>query len=147
MSTRLYTIGFTKKSAEEFFGALKKVKLATLIDIRLSNQSQLAGFTKGRDLPYFLREICGADYLHLPEWAPTQEILDAFKKKKGMTWETYEREFNSLLARRAIEKRAAALDLDRACLLCSEPTPEHCHRRLVAEYLAERLPGLSVWHI
>jgi uncharacterized protein (DUF488 family) len=146
MSTKLYTIGFTQKSAEEFFEILKENEISTLIDIRLSNQSQLAGFTKGRDLPYFIKEICGAGYLHLPEWAPTKEIMDGFKKK-GMAWETFEKQFNALMAERKIEDKASRLDLDRACLLCSEPTPDHCHRRLVAEYLERCLPGLSVMHL
>ncbi len=143
---RLYTIGFTKKSAEDFFEALKKMKIKTLIDIRLNNTAQILGFSKEKHLPYFLKEICSCAYVHLPEWAPTQEILDSYKKKQS-TWETYEKQFGFLLSQRDIISKASQMDLDNACLLCSEPTADKCHRRLVAEHLADNIDGLSIWHI
>ncbi len=115
--------------------------------MRLNNRSQLAGFTKCRDLDYFLREICGAEYAHHPELSPTKEILDAYKKKE-MPWETYEPAFLSLLAQREIEKALPRTLFDVPCvLLCSEPAAEHCHRRLVAEYLAEKWGQVRIVHL
>lgn len=134
----IYTIGFTKKSAAEFFGILKSNGIKRLIDVRLNNVSQLAGFSKRDDLEYFLREICGIEYVHEPLLAPTQEMLNAFKKEKGK-WQDYEKQFLTLMAERKIEDRLdpSLFDLP-AVLLCSEPTAEHCHRRLVIEYLREK---------
>ena len=131
----IFTIGFTKKTAKQFFEILRKHGITRLIDVRLNNVSQLAGFTKRDDLEFFLREICNADYVHEPLLAPTQELLDKFKKEKG-DWSEYERQFLALMAAREIESRVARdLFSGKAVMLCSEPTPEHCHRRLVAEYL------------
>jgi uncharacterized protein (DUF488 family) len=143
---RLFTIGFTKKTAEEFFTVLQRARVNRVVDIRLNNTSQLAGFAKGRDLRYFLHAIGGLDYLHCPELAPTQEILDDFKKNKG-SWSDYERSFTDLLAARRACDAGAALLADGDCLLCSEPTPEHCHRRLVADYLEKHLPDVEVIHL
>jgi len=134
---KLYTIGFTRTSAEDFFGRLRRAGVRKVIDVRLNNTSQLAGFAKGRDLPYFLKQIADIDYEHLPRIAPTQQILDAYKKNKG-DWSVYERDFRALLNRRSVESRLEPRHLDKACLLCSEPTADRCHRRLVAEYLNER---------
>ena len=145
-NTCLYTIGFTKKSAKEFFGSLINMNIRTLIDIRLKNSSQLAGFTRGRDLPYFLNEICACSYVHIPSWAPTKEILDSYKQKK-IVWEEYEKQFISLLTQRDIITEASNLILDKACLLCSEPTADRCHRRLVADYLAQHIGGMSIRHL
>jgi uncharacterized protein (DUF488 family) len=134
----VYSIGFTKKTAEQFFGCLKRAGIRRLIDVRLNNVSQLAGFTKREDLQFFLKEICGADYQHEPLLAPTPEILDDYKKKKG-AWSEYEKKFLALMAERRIEER-----IDRSLfsiptvLLCSEPTAERCHRRLVLEYLRDK---------
>ena len=100
----IYTIGFTKRTAAEFFGALKRVGIKRLLDVRLNNISQLAGFTKRDDLPFFLREICDADYVHEPLLTPTQDILDAYKKRKG-SWQDYEKRFLQLMAERKIEER------------------------------------------
>jgi uncharacterized protein (DUF488 family) len=130
----IFTIGFTRKSAETFFTKLKECGARRVVDVRLNNVSQLAGFTKKDDLPFFLREICGMEYLHLPILAPTQALLDSVRKG-GRGWAGREREFLALMKERKIEKRVSRADLDGACLLCSEETPEHCHRRLVAEYL------------
>jgi uncharacterized protein (DUF488 family) len=129
-----YTIGFTKKNAEVFFKFLNENDVERLIDVRLNNVSQLAGFAKRDDLRFFLAEICGAEYLHLPDLAPTKDILDAYKKK-GMSWERYEDQFLNLMARRNIERTIDKSILDQGCLLCSEHEPHHCHRRLVVEYL------------
>jgi uncharacterized protein (DUF488 family) len=135
---QIYTIGFTKKSAAEFFGVLKANGIKRLIDVRLNNVSQLAGFSKRDDLAYFLREICGIEYVHEPLLAPTQEMLDTFKKSKGK-WDEYERQFLALMAERKIEASLDPKFFDvPTVLLCSEPTAEHCHRRLVVEYLQEK---------
>jgi uncharacterized protein (DUF488 family) len=143
---KLFTIGFTKKSAEKFFTLLKDSGARRLADVRLNNTSQLAGFAKREDLEYFVRAICGMDYVHVPELAPTQDILDAFKKQKG-DWRLYERTFLALMAARKVEDAVPREVLDGACLLCSEETPEHCHRRLVAEYLNKKWGGLEVVHL
>ena len=143
---RLFTIGFTKKSAEEFFTLLQKTGVRRIVDIRLNNTSQIAGFAKARDLEYFLRAINGIDYLHIPDFAPTQEILDNFKKNKG-AWTDFESKFVDLMANRKIEEIAGNALREKDCLLCSEPTPEHCHRRLVAEHLQEKLGNIKVIHL
>jgi uncharacterized protein (DUF488 family) len=145
-AVRLYTIGFTGKSAEQFFGLLQNAGIRVLIDTRLNNVSQLAGFAKRRDLEYFLKTITGIGYVHDTELAPTADMLDAYKNKQ-IDWDEYERRFNELLAGRAPEARRRPADFDRACLLCSEPTPEHCHRRLVAERLARAWPDVRVEHL
>jgi len=143
---KLFTIGFTKKSAEQFFTLLKNSGARRLADVRLNNSSQLAGFSKRDDLRYFVKAICAMDYVHLPELAPTEAILDAFKKKKG-DWKLYEQQFRLLMVERRIEKAVSPQLLDGACLLCSEETPEHCHRRLVAEYLNEKWGGVEIVHL
>ncbi len=143
---KLFTIGFTKKSAEEFFTRLKQPGLVRLVNVRLNNVSQLAGFTKKNDLIYFLRAICDLDYVHMTELAPTQDILDAYKKEGG-DWSVYERQFLALLAARRVEETVDKDLLAGGCLLCSEPTPEHCHRRLVAEYLREKWGGVEIEHL
>lgn len=143
----VYTIGFTKRTAADFFGALKQAGVRRLVDVRLNNSSQLAGFTKREDLPYFLKEICGAEYVHQPLLAPTQDLLDDLKKRKG-SWEDYERRFFELLEQRKVEEK-----LDRrlfdipTVLLCSEATADRCHRRLVLEYLAKRWSGIDIVHL
>jgi len=141
------SIGFTQKTAEQFFTILRNANIRRLVDVRLNNVSQLAGFTKREDLQFFLKEICGADYRHEPLLAPTQEILDDFKKKKG-SWVEYEKEFQALIKSRKIEET-----IDRrlfsvpTVLLCSEPTPEHCHRRLVLEYLRVKWGDVTITHL
>jgi uncharacterized protein (DUF488 family) len=138
---KLSTIGFTKTNAEGFFERLQKVGVKTVIDVRLHNTSQLAAFAKADDLAYFLRKIGSIKYLHLPFLAPTDSMLRALKKEKGH-WTAYEGSFLALMAERQIEKRLTPESLDGACLLCSEATPHHCHRRLVCEYLNNRWGGL-----
>ena len=144
---KLFTIGFTKKSAETFFTRLQKAGVRRLVDVRLNNVSQLAGFTKKEDLKYFSKAICGIDYVHLPELAPTAEILDPYKKQKNGDWALYERQFLDLMRSRRIEESVPREILDGACLLCSEGKPDHCHRRLVAEYLKEKWPDIEIEHI
>ena len=142
----LYTIGFTKKSAEEFFSLLKANKIKTLVDVRLNNVSQLAGFTKKDDLKYFLKEICSIEYVHEPAFAPTKEILDAYKKK-NILWFQYEEDYKLLLKQRGVEHLIKDKDLDMACLLCGEPTAENCHRRLLAEYLRDKKNNITIKHL
>lgn len=143
---KLFTIGFTKKSAEDFFSRLQRAGVRRVVDIRLNNTSQLAGFAKADDLQYFLKAIAGIDYVHVPELCPTQEILDAFKKGKG-PWDDYERDFNRLIEKRRISETVPRALLDGACLLCSEDPPERCHRRLVAEHLRERWRDVEIVHL
>jgi uncharacterized protein (DUF488 family) len=143
----IYSIGFTQKSASQFFGTLKAHGIERLLDVRLNNTSQLAGFAKASDLPYFLREICAADYEHEPLLAPTQEMLDAFKKQKG-SWEIYEEAFLGLMRSRQVEAQLSKDSfLKKTVLLCSEATPEHCHRRLVLEYLQKHWDGVTMRHL
>lgn len=143
---KLFTIGFTKKSAETFFSSLSAAGVKRLLDVRLNNVSQLAGFAKTNDLRYFTRVICNIDYLHLPALAPTADILDAFKKAKTSDWSQYERQFLELMQSRQIENTPRELLAD-ACLLCSEEKPHHCHRRLVAEYLRQHWGDVEIEHI
>ncbi len=130
----IYTIGFTKKNAVTFFGFIKSFNISTLIDVRLNNVSQLAGFAKKDDLKFFLKEICNTEYVHTPELAPTKEMLSAYKKG-NMSWEMYEDQFLNLMAQRHIERLVKPAILENGCLLCSEHEPHLCHRRLVVEYL------------
>lgn len=142
----LFTIGFTQKSAEEFFGLLKRAGIRHLLDIRLHNSSQLAGFTKQTDLTYFLREICGASYEHQPLLAPTKEILKAYRQDKD--WEAYEHSFHVLLSERRAETLYSPESfVTRTVLLCSEPKADHCHRRLVVEYWKSYWDGLQIIHL
>ena len=143
----IYSIGFTQKNAREFFCALKAHGIERLLDVRLNNTSQLAAFAKQADLAYFLAEICGAAYEHEPLLAPTQEILDEYKKRKG-GWEAYETAFLALLRARSVETRIDKTSFARkTVLLCSEPTAEHCHRRLVLEYLHKHWEGVEIHHL
>lgn len=143
---RVFTIGFTKKSARRFFEALRTSGAKRVLDVRLNNISQLAGFTKRDDLAYFLREICGMDYVHNQALAPTQEMLDAYKKKRG-DWATYEARFLELLKTRRVGETVSKDVVADSCLLCSEDTPEHCHRRLVAEYLKQHWGDVQIVHL
>lgn len=143
---KIFTIGFTKKPAATFFNSLKDAGVVRLIDIRLNNTSQLAGFTRKNDLGYFAREICGIDYLHLTELAPTKEMLDDYRKRQG-DWGIYERRFLELMSERHVETTLSREIFNGACLLCSEEKPHHCHRRLVAEYLREKWPDVGIDHL
>lgn len=142
----VYTIGFTKKSAAKFFGLIRGSDTKRVVDVRLNNVSQLAGFAKRDDLKFFLREICDIDYLHLPLLAPTQAMLDEYKKGGG-DWDLYEKRFLDLMESRSIESEVSRDVIDGGCLLCSEDKPHHCHRRLVAEYLLDRWGELAIDHL
>lgn len=145
---KLYTMGFTQKTAERFFSLIRENGIQLLVDVRLNNRSQLAGFTKGEDLAYFLRELCGCAYAHREDFAPTKEILDGYKKG-ALSWNGYVERFVPLM-----EKRNAPSNFlrdygsyERVLLLCSEPTPERCHRRLLAELIAQSAPETEIVHI
>ncbi|CDM94542.1 DUF488 family protein [Limnospira indica] len=142
----LFTIGFTKKSAQNFFETLKKAGVKTVIDTRLNNVSQLAGFAKRADLEYFLKTINDIDYVHILDLAPTKDILDEYKKKKG-DWSIYEQKFLTLMEERQIEKKLSPDLAHGACLLCSEAKPHNCHRRLVAEYLNQKWGNINIHHL
>jgi uncharacterized protein (DUF488 family) len=142
---RIYTIGFTKSSAKNFFGRLRSSGAKKLIDVRLNNVSQLAGFAKRDDLAYFANEICHIPYEHSQMLAPTQELLDSYKKLKG-SWTDYARQFLDLMRARKIEQIDPE-QFDGACLLCSEDKPHNCHRRLVAEYLNEHWGNVEIRHL
>lgn len=142
----LYTIGFTKKNAETFFTLLRKNGVKKLIDVRLNNVSQLAGFTKQDDLKYFLKELCRIEYYYYGQLAPTEDILKRYKNKE-ISWEQYELEFNSLITKRKIEAIITLDLLTDACLLCSEATAEHCHRRLLAEYFKKVYKLINIIHL
>jgi len=146
-NTTVSTIGFTKTTAEGFFERLLKSGVKRVVDVRLRNTSQLAGFAKSDDLAYFLKKIGGIEYAHQPLLAPTDAMLKAYKKEKG-DWDAYEARFMALMAQRQIENRLRPEMLEGTCLLCSEATPHHCHRRLVCEYLNDKWNGaLTVRHL
>lgn len=137
----LYTIGFTKKCAEEFFGLLEKNGVKTVVDIRLNNNSQLAGFAKSKDLIYFLETISGIDYCYMPEFAPTKEILNSYRKKE-LDWKGYEKNFNALLEERVRDGEYDSFlnkSMEGLCLLCSEKEADYCHRRLVADFIRKTI--------
>jgi uncharacterized protein (DUF488 family) len=145
--TDLCTIGFTQTSAKGFFERLRTAGVRSVIDVRLHNTSQLAGFAKADDLAFFLGEIGGVAYRHEPLLAPSDDILKAFKRDKG-DWRVFETSFLALMAERRIEAQLKPEQFDGACLLCSEATPHHCHRRLVCEYLNRKWDGrLRVRHL
>lgn len=147
--SNLYTIGFTKKSAEEFFNLLKENNIEWIIDIRLNPNSQLSGFAKGKDLSYFLKELVGVKYKHIVELAPTKEILDDYRKKV-IDWKGYEERFIKLLKDRKIGEKLDDLlpkKVQNICLLCSEASPKQCHRRLVGEYIKEFKEGIVITHL
>ena len=145
-SIQLFTIGFTKKGAKTFFESLQNAGVKRLLDIRLNNVSQLAGFAKKADLEYFLNTICDIDYAHLLDLAPTKEIIDEYKKNKG-DWQQYEVQFLELIRQRKIEDKVSPDLIDGACFLCSEASPNHCHRRLVAEYLNQQWGNVDIQHL
>lgn len=142
----IFTMGFAKKSAQEFFEKLLKAGVKRLIDVRLNNVSQLAGFTKKKDLAYFLRVIANIDYDHVPDLAPTKDILDDYRKKR-IDWAEYERRYNQVLQERKPENDLNAVDFDKACLLCSEVKADQCHRRLAAQYLCDRWGNVAIEHL
>jgi len=143
----LFTIGFTQKTAEQFFEKLKTAGVRRMVDIRLNNTSQLAGFAKRDDLVYFLKSICSIDYVHIPKLAPDQKLFELIKKKKG-PWAQYESGFLKLLAERKIDRKFLNKTLqDGDCLLCSEHSPERCHRRIVAEQFKSTGASVEIIHL
>ena len=143
---KLSTIGFTRKPARRFFELLRESGAKRVIDVRLTNNSQLAGFAKKDDLAYFLDELCGIEYVHLPQLAPTKDIFDDYKNRNG-DWETYEDRFLHLMRQRGIEETVPRETVADGCLLCSEDKPHHCHRRLVADYLNQQWGNIEISHL
>ena len=143
---KVFTIGFTKKTASEFFELLRASGVKRIVDVRLNNISQLSGFSKKDDLEYFLGKICRIEYIHMPELAPTREMLDAYRREHH-DWRTYECQFVALMEQRRIEKLGIKRSMANGCLLCSEASPEQCHRRLVAEYFREHWSGVEIVHL
>ena len=143
---KLYTIGFTRSSAESFFGRLERAGIKRVIDTRLRRDSQLAGFAKQQDLEFFLRTIPQINYEVSAILAPAGDMLDAYRKKK-IKWPEYKNLYEGLLRSRQVEKLISPHDLDCSCLLCSEATPEHCHRRLAAEYLDRTWGPIEIIHL
>ena len=143
---RLFTIGFAGKSAERFFGLLRDAGVRRVIDVRRNNTSQMAGFTKRSDLGYFLHALLGVEYTHRPDLAPAAELLKGYRRKT-VAWSQFEREYRESIAERDPGQLVPAGELDHACLLCSEPTAERCHRRLLAEHLRDTLGGITICHL
>ena len=145
---RIFTIGFTKKSAQHFFETLSASGTKRVVDVRLRPNSQLAGFAIGRDQGYLLKKICDIDYVHLPDLAPESEMFDEYRKSKEPdAWSTYEARFLDLMAQRRVEATVPREVMEDGCLLCSEDKAHHCHRRLVAEYLNDRWGGVEIMHL
>jgi uncharacterized protein (DUF488 family) len=136
MSRLLCTIGFTGKTAEEFFDLLRRADVQSVIDVRQNRTGQLSAFAKHPDLEFFLRQIGNIGYRHEPLLAPTPELRKAYQEDKD--WGAYEEGFLKLLKQRGVPQ---SLDVSgwptNVALLCTEPGPEKCHRRLVAEVLAK----------
>jgi len=145
-TVRLFTIGFTQKSAQKFFESLLNNHVNLLIDVRLNNKSQLAGFTKADDLKYFLKKICGIEYLHMPLCAPSEELLKKYQKKE-IKWPEYESQYIDILKKREVQIKFNKSNLNSACFLCSEPKPDQCHRRLLAEYLKQQFSDIEIIHL
>ncbi len=145
-SIHLFTVGFTRKTAQEFFGKLQRAGVTRVVDVRLNNTSQLSGFAKRGDLQYFLWEIAAIDYVHIPVLAPTKEILDAYKKQNG-EWAVYEDQFEALMKSRRIETVLKGELHDNDCLHCSEHEPKHCHRRIVVDYLRRHFKEVYSTHL
>lgn len=143
---RVATIGFTKKTAQRFFELLRDSGARRVIDVRLNNASQLAGFAKRDDLKWLLDRLCGIEYVHMPSLAPTKELLSGYRNG-SIDWDAYEASFMDLMRARGVEKSIPKKLLDGGCLLCSEDQPHHCHRRLVAEYLNDHWGGIEVEHL
>jgi uncharacterized protein (DUF488 family) len=143
---KLYTIGFTEKSAKKFFELLEQNQVKKIIDTRINNTSQLSGFAKGKDLAFFAKRIANIDYEHKLNFAPTKELLSRYRKKE-ISWDEYTKEYLHLLDKRHIKEATNFESLNRSCLLCSEHSPEQCHRRLLAEYLQEINPDIQIIHL
>lgn len=142
----LYTIGFTHKTAHDFFGLLEDSNVTRIVDTRINNTSQLSGFAKGQDLAFFTKRILQADYIHSIDLAPTKELLEQYRKKK-ITWLVYEKEYLNLLDMRNIKSKFDIESFHQNCLLCSEHLPDRCHRRLLAEYLQATHSNITIVHL
>lgn len=143
---KLFTIGFTGKSAENFFELLLENKVEKIVDTRVNNVSQLSGFAKGSDLKFFSNKIASISYEHKIDLAPTKELLSKYREKK-LSWQDYEIEYLNLLDIRKIAQKVNIDELHQNCLLCSEHTPEKCHRRLLAEYLKHVRNDIEIIHL
>ena len=143
---KVATIGFTKKSARRFFELLRESGVKRIVDVRLNNASQLAGFAKKDDLAWFARELLGIDYVHVPSLAPTKDLLGDYRQGR-IDWGMYETRFTELMRARQIETSVSREVVSDGCLLCSEDQPHHCHRRLVAEYLNRHWGGIEIAHL
>ena len=144
----ILSIGLSGRSAESFFGALREAEVKRVLDVRLHNTSNLAGYGKAAHLPYFLRELCGAEYEHEPLLAPTPELFDGLKKSRTLSWEEYERGIRDLMGERRIEERLDPGSFAvRTALLCACADAERCHRRIVLEHLDAAWGGLGVTHL
>jgi uncharacterized protein (DUF488 family) len=142
----LYTIGFTNKSAQKFFQLMQDAQVVCITDTRINNTSQLAGFAKGGDLAYFAKAVAGMDYEHVVDFAPTKTLLADYRAGK-LTWAEYETEYLNLLDLRKVGAKTDIESLHRHCLLCSEHTPEQCHRRLLAEYFQHKFNDVEIVHL
>jgi uncharacterized protein (DUF488 family) len=143
---KLFTIGFTNKSAEQFFDLLKNNQVEGLVDTRINNVSQLSGFAKGNDLKFFAKQIGKINYTHTLDFAPTKDLLSDYRAKK-ITWADYEIAYLNLLDSRKIKQKVDVESLHQHCLLCSEHTPEKCHRRLLAEYFQVVRQDIEIVHL
>jgi len=147
VDSKIFTIGFTGATAENFFARLRQASVKKVLDTRLWADSQLSGFAKKKDLPFFLKNLSGADYEHRLELAPSEDILKDFKNKT-ITWAEYEGRYLQLLHNRRIAEKLSPKDVSDACFLCAEKTPHQCHRRLLAEYLQrEWNTALKIVHL
>ena len=143
---KISTIGFTKKPACRFFELPRQSSARRVVDVRLNNESQFAGFAKKDDLAYFLGELCEMGYVHVPELAPTKELLGDYRKRR-CDWAAYEDRFIALMRERQIERTVSKEIVSGSCLLCSEDKPHRCHRRLVAEYLKQHWGDVEIVHL
>ena len=148
VTNNIYTIGFTHKTAEDFFTILKKSGTSTLIDVRLNNTSQLAGFSKYPDIRFFLEQICNIKYIHDIKFAPEESTLSLYKKKQ-INWDEYVVQFEATMEKRKITDYISKNYniSDNICLLCSEPVADNCHRRLIAEKFVEVYPNKHITHL
>ncbi len=143
---KVFTIGFSRKNTEQFFTRLREPGLLRVVDIRLYNKGPSAGFTNRNDLPFLLRQVNQMDYVHRLDMAPNEALMDD-QRTNGVDYLKYKKEFRELLTDRRIETNVPKELIDGGCLLCSEPSAEFCHRRLVAEYLKEKWGDLEIIHL
>ena len=146
MKIHLYTIGFTKKTAEQFFGLLSRNGVKRLIDVRINNSSQLAGFSKSPDLEYFLRIIGNMDYTYIEDFTPAKDLMTDYQNKR-IDWDKYQKIYLDLLKERNVLAKYSIEDFDGACFLCSEDTPDHCHRRLLVEFFKAENNNVEITHL